>query len=412
MFLTWALLMSIAAVLVILWQQLLSSDSPNWILLLYGWRNYFLIIPLAFVAAACFRPVDVYRLMRHTCLLAIPITALVFFQFLSPATAAVNQGLGTGDNIIANSGVYGGIVRTYGVFTSGPGQNAYIASMIAIILGFWLTSPRKRRVNRIVLILGSVATLTCLALSGSRAAIIWAGIVTVVAAAAGPLAVGAKLRSTLVPIALAIAGVTGAAVAFPVALEALDSRWKAAYADESERFGSSGVLGRGLFDIVSFVYLIPDAPLPGYGMGMGGNAAVRFGKDQLFETAWSQVDEAGARRLTALESDWGRHIVDIGPILGIFFIIFRVCLTAWLGKRAFLAAKRSGSPLPLILFGFVGVLLFNGQITGHGTLNGYAWLFFGFTLALCDKETAERRYSLPRRSLIEAGTAVRGAVLP
>jgi hypothetical protein len=37
--------------------------------------------------------------------------------------------------------------------------------------------------------------------------------------------------------------------------------------------------------------------------------------------------------------------------------------------------------LPLLLLAYVSVELLYGQITGHGTINGYAWLFMGFCLA-------------------------------
>jgi hypothetical protein len=150
-------------------------------------------------------------------------------------------------------------------------------------------------------------------------------------------------------------------------------------------------------------------------MGMGGNAAGRFGKGEIFTMDWGQVDEGGALRLTAQESDWGRHVVDLGPIFAVILIIFRVTLTTWLGIRAFQATRRLGDPLALLMFAFVGVLLFNGQITGHGTLGGYAWLFAGFTMAVCREQTGPPmadRCRLPGPCNSENGFPGRNPLLP
>ena len=38
-------------------------------------------------------------------------------------------------------------------------------------------------------------------------------------------------------------------------------------------------------------------------------------------------------------------------------------------------------PLPFMIFGFVGLEILAGQITGQGTVNAYAWFFSGLCLA-------------------------------
>ncbi len=81
------------------------------------------------------------------------------------------------------------------------------------------------------------------------------------------------------------------------------------------------------------------------------------------------------------ETDWARQIVDLGPVVGLMFIAYRIAFTIWLGLRCLDGARRVRNPLPLLLFTFVGIDLLYGLLTGHGTVNGYVWLFTGFCLA-------------------------------
>ncbi|MGA2578115.1 MAG: hypothetical protein ABSH24_19025 [Bryobacteraceae bacterium] len=393
----WAVLLAVGAVFVTIIQQLFTADPPNWILLVYGWRNYFLLMPLMFLIATCFRREDLYRLMRHTCWMSVPIAVLVFFQFLAPKSAAINKGFGIGDDEISNAGVAFDVVRTYGVFTAAPGESAFVVSLLAMVLYAWLTPRSKRFVNRPFLILATASAFTCLALSGSRGAVVWAAIVIIVAVSAVPLAVRIGVR-VVAPVAIVMIAAVAAPLAFPREWEAFSYRWEGAYVGESEEFGSLGIIGRALFDVISFRYVIPVTPLFGNGLGTAGNAAGRFGRGEILTSAnitRGQIDQAEIDRLAGQESDWGRHVIELGPILGLIFVVFRVTLTAWLGVNAFRAARRSRDPLPLLMFAFVGVIFFNGQLVGQGTLGGYGWLFAGFTMALCRETAMSARFRLP-----------------
>ena len=108
----------------------------------------------------------------------------------------------------------------------------------------------------------------------------------------------------------------------------------------------------------------------GYGLGLGGNASTLLG-----------ATIAGAVPLSIAETDWARHIVDLGPLFGLLFIALRVLLVGWLAGEAWRALRRGASVLPALLFGFASIELLYGQITGQGTVNAYAWLFAGFCVA-------------------------------
>jgi len=193
-------------------------------------------------------------------------------------------------------------------------------------------------------------------------------------------------QKLLVPIILLAAGALLAPLVFPRAIEAITNRFsKAGYAD-GQNYGRGGVFGRAIYGIGAFRFLIASTPPQGYQLGVGGNAASAISNTRTRGNSGSLYDPRllmfGREEVVAVETDWGRQIVELGPVLGILFIVFRLAFVIWLGKGAVAATMRSNDPLPLLLFAFIGVHLFNGQITGHGTLNGYAWMFSGFCMSI------------------------------
>jgi len=374
----------------------------------YGWRNYFLYLPLAFLVAKYFPLTSIQRLMRWTLLVSIPIAVLVYLQFRAPGTAPINQGLGkTTELQYANGGLGHGLVRTYGTFTSSSGQQVFIVSSVGMLLAAWMAPRLRRPVKSAPLLAATAAIVSCLALSGSRGAVIWSGLVVGTAFAVPLMTVGRglALRVFLFPAALILTAILLVPLAFPKASEAFSERWSQAGESESELYGTGGVFARAIYDLFSFNTLLVETPLQGYQIGIGGNAAVSLNASN------NRTKLSGAQS-GAGESDWGRQILELGPIIGVLFILFRVAFVVWLATEAIRATRKSGQPLPVLMFAFVGVLLFNGQVTGHGTLNGYGWLFAGFLMAVSDalKQTPVHRYPsssafssrVPRPGLVHA----------
>ena len=89
----------------------------------------------------------------------------------------------------------------------------------------------------------------------------------------------------------------------------------------------------------------------------------------------------GVNVLKLAEEDWSRHVIELGPLLAMIFILYRVSLGVWVGRLALKATLASGDPLPVLLFAYCGVALVEGQLTGHGLVNGFGWLYAGFCLA-------------------------------
>jgi len=353
-------------------QTIFRSSGNSLLLAGYGWRNYFFYIPLAFVIAEHFRQADLERLIRQTLLVAIPIAVLVFLQVKAPANAAINLGTGKGsENQFHNLGVAFGIVRPFGTFTSTSGQRQFVVSAFAMMLAVWIMPKIWKPIKGVALFAATCAVLMCLGLSGSRGAFIHSGLVILTSFATGLLLYRWRMasRTWAFPIIILVLVALLIPLVFPTAFEAFASRWVGAYKTESYIYGY-GIFGRSLSGFYKFTTLLSDTPLLGYGMGLGGNASTLLG-----------IRHGGVSPLELAESDWSRHIIDLGPVLGVLFIVFRISFVIWLGMRALAATRRSGHVLSLLLFGYVGIVLLDGQITGHGTINGYGWLFAGFCMA-------------------------------
>jgi hypothetical protein len=180
---------------------------------------------------------------------------------------------------------------------------------------------------------------------------------------------GGRARSLLVIAALVAVALVLYPIVVPDGYDAFVSRWESAAAVEGEAY-TGGVFGRYLLGFVDFFRLIGGTPLIGYGLGLGGNASTTLG-----------ASIGGVAPLMLAETDWARHIIDLGPVLGVLFIVYRIALVGWMGWLVFRALRRDGDVLPLLLYAFLANLLLLGQITGQGTLNGYGWMFAGFCIA-------------------------------
>ena len=356
LFLAAVILGLLVGVLVI--AQLLATHHTTVLLAAYGWRAYFLYIPLAFIIGKQFKHDDITRLMRHTMILSLPIAVLVAVQFYSSPTSWIN--------VQAFDGIMGRI-RPAGTFSSVVGQWMFGASLVAFLITTWVSRVKERKIGRTLLYLATAAAFVCLGVSISRGMIIQSAIVMLSAIFAGLIMRGgaSTMRAWVFPLTLSIVGIALFPILLPEAYEVNAARWGTAQHIESHNF-QLGLLGRALYNFFLFVSYIPSTPIIGWGMGLGGNAG--------------QLDKDIKLPILA-EDDWSRQIVDIGPIFGVLYIVLRVSFFIILGLRSVGATRRSGQALPVVLFGFVGITLLFGQITGQGSANGYAWIFVGLLMA-------------------------------
>ena len=338
----------------------------------YGWRAYFFYLPLALLVGEQFEHDDLRRLARLTLLLAVPIALLVALQFFSPPGAAVNVG-SSDDKLLQfrNLAVDTAHVRPAGTFSSNVGQQQFDNTAFSMLLALVILPAARRRVGLPTLVAGGAAVLTCVALSGSRGTILQTAMILLFALPVALLsrAGSTRRRAALIPATLAVAAVLLYPVVFPESFAAFTTRWTTAARDES---GVGGVFGRALIGFVDFTRLIDAVPPLGFGLGFGGNAAV------LLKATIDGIEPG-----VYAETDYARHMVDLGTACGIAYIVFRVVFVAWLLRRVVRATRRSGDPLPMMLFAYAGYVILIAQITGNGSINVYGWLFAGLCIAAC-----------------------------
>ncbi len=364
--------MCFLGVLLFVLQFVLGGHSESRLLLgVHGWRSYFLYVPLAFLVGAQFRAADLARFAKITLLLAVPIAVLVVLQFSSPINAPINVGIADEKELQFQGMVLDlDHVRATGPFTSPAGLQQFTVTACAFLLAVLLLPAVRRPLGIVPTLAGAAAVLTCVALSGSRGTLLQCVLTAAFAVLIGFMGQGSalKARALALPTSLGALAVVLYPIVFPTGFAVFVNRWNGAAINEKHIEG--GLVGRTWYTFIDFVRLIDDTPFLGYGLGYGSNASIQMR---------ATVD--GVRPGAFVEADFARHMVDLGPLLGIGYIVFRLGLVAWLLRLAVRATRSAPDPLPMMLFAYAGYTVFIGQITGNGSINVYGWLFVGLCIA-------------------------------
>jgi hypothetical protein len=341
-------------------------DQSDLLLTGAGLRSYFLYVPLAAVIAETFERADLERLVRLTLLLAIPIALISVLQSRSPDNAMINHGISDNPEYQVHSLPVGeGVMRTAGTFTSNIGQSLFVGSIVAMLVWVWTLPSDRRPLRGAALLAVTAATMVNVAVSGQRMIFILVALVLFTAFVAALLmkGVGNSWNVLKTCAVLAAVGVLVGPTLFPTQLHALATR--SAGAAEGDDAYSYGVVNRALHDFVAFEDSIDSTPFAGYGIGQTSNAASILHRTS---TGWS-------------ENEWQRHVIELGPFLGMTLILFRIGLVVWLCTGACIAARRHEDALGLLLFGFIAAVVLYFPVTSQGTVTGYAWIFAGFCVA-------------------------------
>jgi hypothetical protein len=103
----------------------------------------------------------------------------------------------------------------------------------------------------------------------------------------------------------------------------------------------------------------------GWGLGLGTNVGAHF--------------LVGGPGFLLSENEWTRLLYEMGPVLGLAYILWRTALTVRLGYLSFVAVRR-GMTLPLLLFSSGFLALLQGQL-GQPTSLGFAVVLCGLCVA-------------------------------
>jgi hypothetical protein len=377
--LVFGIVLSLAGLMIFL-LDLFDGEMPL-LILMFGIRQYFFLIPLPFIIASVLSREDLNTFYRLNMILLICMAPLMVVQVFSPQDAFINTGGGTWDDPggFRNLG-FGEFVRAPGFFTSSSGINSILPLNAAILILVHMMPREERPCSQFLFLAATAALFVAIACAGSRGAIIGAGVVGMGAIALPFLMPQSPraLQPAVLAVLLGIAAFASFVEFFPEQFAALSDRWAGANLD-SGKFGDFAILYRYLSEFSYFLDVVPRTPMFGYGIGSASNAAVRLG---LFapelELIWTQV-----------ENDWARHIVELGPIVGMLYVIFRILLTLRLATLGLFRATRFGDPTPWLLFAASGAGILNGPMTGQATASGFIWFFAGVILAAGERSEAD-----------------------
>lgn len=334
------------------------NGSINLGVLLYGWRTDFLHLPLIFLLPRIFNRADIEKIGKVILWIALPMALLMAYQFRSPPEAWINKTVGLGEGRQLSSAL--GKIRPAGTFSFVTGPVAFLA-LVAAFLSYGF--QRREVFSKLLLGAGFLALGLALAVSGSRGALFTAGLVFSAAILAYTLSRETLANLSGLVLFLAIAFfILSQVEVFKEGTEVLSVRWDLASGAEASE---GGMIGRYLRSLFAPFFYLPGVPFLGYGLGLGTNAGAAL--------------LTGSSQFLLSEGEWGRILFEMGPVLGLWFIVYRIFLTISLGTESYRRGKQ-GETLPLALFGAAGLNVWNGQLAQPTNL-GFAVLSAGLCLA-------------------------------
>lgn len=330
---------------------------------LYGARTNFLFLPLIWLIPVYFDREDVLRVGWWCMLLAPAMALLVLLQFQSPSDSWINVAAGGEGKQIETSL---GKIRPPGTFSYTNGLVSYLTLVVAFLCYEML---ERGRFQKWMILAATCSSGVMLALSGSRSAV-GACITVILGVAVICLRRPDFAHRTWQLLVVVVAGLVVLNY-IAVTREGFDVL--------EDRFGDEENIKRGfiyrfLYDQFAPFTHVTEAPLFGYGLGVGTNAGSAL--------------LVGKRTFLLSEGDIGRAIFESGPILGLFYIALRLGVVLHL-YHASMSSVREGKTLAMLIFSAGALTLATGQI-GQPTALGFAILASGFALAAVrDPSTGE-----------------------
>lgn len=328
---------------------------------LYGLRQYWMVLPLAFIVGETFRGRDLLRVINHSLILSAVNGILVIIQSRSPSSAWINQTT-VQDGFVFTYGSEQ-IPRASGTFSFTYGHELFTASVVPMVLTLWLVPAKQRGVRTWLLLVYSALVMVNVFLDGNRHMFVFVAW-SLVACIPGfwllksrPL----RLRSLALPVIACVLGGAFYVTAFSGAFQNMQSRVTEAedsydpldrllwgpFKESQQAFSHGTMLGEGL------------------GLGSGGGQAMAAG------TKANPIP---------YEMEWPRVVCETG-LLGVFYMTYRTAFAVVLLLGAIPASARSSNILPLMIASFVLQILPWAPMAGNATCVYYGWIFAGFSIA-------------------------------
>lgn len=340
------------------------SDVPLEVVL-YGLRINYLHVPLVFLMPLVLDRGDVYRFGKVMLWLSPAVAWIMMQQYFSSRYAFWNVGVG-GEAGTQLDGAMGK-VRPSGPFSFMTGPVAWFTLVTAFIFYGW---THAGRLGRVALWAAATATVVAVAVSISRGLLMAVGVVLLFGLATLARDVGKAWRLVL-PLLVMVALVN--VLADEGLTAAFASRWE----NSTVRHGGLmvSIVSRFLGDFQAAWDAVAHAPLLGEGIGLGSNVGARFASGQAV--------------FLLAEAEWPKIVLELGPVLGGAFILFRCWLAAHVMMVGLGVMMRTGDALGWLLGGASFLAVLSGQ-WGPPTILGYAVFGAGMALAAANPAPEER----------------------
>jgi hypothetical protein len=308
--------------------QIISISGMTVPIAIYGIRSYCLHLPLMFVMPAVMNEDDVLKIGQWIIKMVPLMTVLMIMQFIAPADHFLNRSGAEGGEQIGSAL---GKIRMAGTFSYNTGAAKFYLLATAFFVysyvnGKWL-SARWRMIT-------AAAILMVMPISGSRSLMLSFAITmgfTLVGAIFNP-----RLSSVIARISLVFAVVSSLLVLSPTFQEGLDvfsARW-------DEGLGATGqfsdaITNRFFGDFSDAFDVTSEVPNFGNGLGIGSNVAAKL--------------KTGDLGFLLAEAEWPRTVMEMGPVLGFSWLIFRCAIAFFLLRQSWIALRRNKTLAWLLL---------------------------------------------------------------
>lgn len=348
--------------------QTVFSHLPWWIIA-YSWRTHFFMIPFALLMGNILSKDDIKRIFSFVMHLTPVYAVLVYFQSINPRAHWINAGF---SGYFAPLDAAQLIIRTEGFFTSSVGNAIFVGFLFAIVLSLWMDRKLKSQFHSGNLIAYSLLSCLILAVCGQRTTFLLIGVVFFTGLISSLVSIHCFKSFFKVSILALLFGSFLMFFVFPVHFNAIFTRFST---PSSEGIPGLEPVERIIRELTNFytVY-INIIPPTGLGLGYSSNAAYMYNI--------SVVDLSS-------ETEWGKHIVELGHYFGFMTIAFRVFLFFYLGMIVAKSVLISKSTVAALFYGVLAPFLLFGQLTGNGIASGFIWYLTGVVLALVRIETQE-----------------------
>jgi hypothetical protein len=344
--------------------EIANPRLPNFLVGAFGFKAYFLYVPLLFVIPAAFdSDQELAIFLRRYILLSIPVGVLAVAQFFSPSSSVLNtyaraaEGIGPGYVSTFGSSEF---VRVTASFSYITGYGSYLTAMTFLVLAY--LAATRWRLRRSWTAYGSLGiTLLGMLMTGSRGPVLivailfpiywWLAVIrgTEGAATFGRLLVGLSLLAILI-------GFAGA--------DAVK-----AFAGRASGSGAE-MLGRSLDPFTSPFEVMPSAGLIGYGIGATHQTAMALTQG-IVPYSWLHGIE--------LETEGSRIMLELGPI-GFFLIyLVRIFLIGFAFRQTLVLRTTFHRALATACLLFL-LAQFPSAIVFDVTSDMYYWFFAGLLL--------------------------------